>query len=182
MTRQGFELTSEKKKEILRARAKLLAREIQSPDTEEECLEVAEFLLAEERYAIEAAFVCEVYPLKELTPLPGTPPFISGITNVRGQILSVMDIKKFFDLPEKGITNLNKIIVVRSDEMELCILADVMLGVRTIPLTEIQPSLPTLTGIREEFLRGITNERIIILDIKKILADERIIVHDDVSA
>lgn len=48
-------------------------------------------------------YVREIYPLKEFTPIPCTPPFVLGIINVRGQILSVIDIKKFFDLPEKGL-------------------------------------------------------------------------------
>ena len=43
-------------------------------------------------------FVREVYPLKDYTPLPCTPPFVLGLVNVRGQIISVIDIKKFFDI------------------------------------------------------------------------------------
>jgi len=70
-----------------------------------------------------------------------------------GQILSVIDIKKFFGLPEKGLTDLNKVIVVRTQQMELGILADAVLGVRAIGLSDLQNSLPTLTGIRAEYLR-----------------------------
>src|SRR5439155_25417175 len=125
--------------------------------------------------------VREVYPLKELTPLPCTPPFVLGIINVRGKILSVIDIKKFFDLPEKGLTDLNKVIIVHADEMELGILADALLGVRAIPLEELQPSLPTLTGIRAEYLKGVTKDRLVILDTEKILSDKGIIVHEEVE-
>lgn len=168
------------KKEILKARARALAQEPKERDTAEEYIEVVEFLLAHETYGIESLYVREVYPLKELTPLPCTPPFVLGIINVRRQILSLIDLKKFFDLPEKGLTDLNKVIIVRTDAMELGILADVILGTRSIPLKEIQPTLPTLTGIRAEYLRGVTKERLIILDAEKILSDRKIVVYEEV--
>jgi len=167
---------SEDKKILLKARAKTLSQEAIQIDAEQQYLEVVEFLLAGERYGIEASYVSEVYPLKELVPIPGLPPFLLGITNVRGQILTVIDIKRFFDLPDKGLTELDKVVIVRSDEVELGIRSDVVLGMRSIPLEEIQPSLPTLTGLREKYLRGVTKEAVIILDIQKLLADESLIV------
>lgn len=179
---RGFAPTSEEKKRILKARAKALALEPEDGGAIEAYLEVVEFMLAYENYAIESTYVREVWPLKELTPLPCTPPFVLGIVNVRGQILSVIDMKKFFDLPEKGLTNQNKIIIVHTDEMEFGILADVILGTRSVPLKEIQQSLPTLTGIRSEYLRGVTGERLVILDAAKILSDRKIIVHEEVEA
>jgi purine-binding chemotaxis protein CheW len=169
----------EEKKRILKERAKALAKEQKDEDKTGESIEVVEFQLAYERYGIEASYVREVYPLKELTPLPCTPSFVLGVINVRGQILSVIDLKKFFDLPEKGLTDLNKVIILRSDGMEFGILADVILGTRNILLTELQQSIPTLTGLREEYLRGVTQERVVILDAGKLLEDKKIIVHEE---
>jgi purine-binding chemotaxis protein CheW len=178
---RGLRPTAEEKRAILKERAKALAREPKENEAAEAQLEIVEFLLDYERYGIESSYVREVHPLKELTPLPGTPPFVLGIINVRGRILSVVDIKKFFDLREKGLTDLNKVIILQSDEMEFGVLADVILGVRTIPLGELQPSLPTLTGIREDYLRGVTGERVVILDAEKLLSDPKMIVHQDVE-
>ena len=163
---------------ILKARAQALA---QAPEqvAATECLEVVTFLLAYETYGIETAYVREVYPLKDLTPLPCTPPFVAGIVNVRGQVISVIDIKKFFDLPEKGLTDLNKVIILSDGVMEFGILADAVVDVRHIPLGEIQSGLPTLTGIREDYLRGVTAERLVILDAAKLLTDNNIIVHEE---
>jgi purine-binding chemotaxis protein CheW len=45
----------------------------------------------------------------------------------------------------------------------------------------VQPSLPTLTGIREEYLKGVTKERLTILDGKKLLSDKNIIVHEEIT-
>ncbi len=175
----GFALTPEEQKRILKARARVLSKD-PGADQVIPSVEVLEFLLASERYGIDSSRVREVYPLKELTPLPCTPSFVLGIINLRGQILSVIDLKKFFDLPEKGLTDLNKVIVLHSGEMELGILADEIAGMRSIPLQEIQ-LLPTWTGIRSEYLKGITPQRLTILDVERILSDPKIIVHEEVE-
>jgi len=176
---RGLAPTSEEKKRILKQRAKALAREPEAEEGAQEYLEVVEFSLAYEKYGIESSYVREVYPLTEITPLPGTPAFVLGIVNIRGQILSVVDLKKFFDLPEKGLTDLNKVIILRNDGMEFGVLADAILSVRLVPLKEIQPSLPTLTDIRADYLKGVTRERLIVLEAAKILSDRRMIVHDE---
>ena len=119
--------------------------------------------------------------LKDLTPLPCTPPFVLGIVNVRGRIVPVFDLKKFFDLPDQGLTDLHRIILIEGNEMELGLLADVTVGVRSIPADSLQPSLSTFTGIRSEYLKGVTAERLVVLDVARILADPKIIVHEEVE-
>jgi len=171
----------EETQRILKARALVLAQEPVPAEAANERIEIVEFILAYERYAVESRYVREVYPLENLTPLPCTPGFVLGIVNVRGEILSVIDLKKFFDLPEKGLTDLNKVIVLQSGNMLFGILADAIVGVRHIPMTDIQPSLPTLTGVREEYLKGVTAERLVILDAEKLLTDEGIIVQEKVD-
>ncbi len=173
-------LEAEDQRRILRERALILAREPQSDNTEE-VLVVVEFILAHERYGLESTLIREVYPLKEFTPLPGTPAFIVGLMNVRGQILSITDIRKFFDLPEKGLTNLNRVIILKNHDREFGILADDIVGMRTITLKDLQPSLPTLTGIRAEYLKGVTPDRLVVLDGEKLLKDDRLLVHAEVE-
>jgi purine-binding chemotaxis protein CheW len=173
---------AEETNRILKARAEALARQPAQAQPAGEHIEVVEFVLAYERYAVETRYVREVYPLENLTPLPCTPAFVLGIVNVRGEILSVIDLKKFFELPDKGLTDLNKVIVLEAERMLFGILADAVLGVRRVSVTEIQPSLPTLTGVREAYLKGVTAERVVILDADKLLADERIIVLEQVDA
>ena len=172
--------TAEDTQRILKARAQTLAREA-APAEADAGIEVIEFILAQERYAVASEYVREVYPLEDLTPLPCTPAFVLGIINLRGEILSVIDIKKFFDLPEKGLTDLNKIIVLKSGDMVFGIVADAISGVRRIQRAGIQPSLPTLTGIREDYLLGVTAERVVVLDAEKLLTDEKLIVQEQVG-
>ena len=166
----------DEKRKVLKERAKVLAKAPKGMEESEAYLEVVEFMLAHERYALELTHIREVHPLKDLTALPGTPGFVLGIINVRGQILSVIDIKKFFDFPEKGLTDLNQVIILQSDEMEFGILADEILGTSSIPASNIQALLPTLTGIRAEYLKGVTGDRLVILDADRLLSDKKILL------
>ena len=68
-------------REILRERARALSRPRKQAPVAEASLELLEFRLAQESYALETRHVREVYPLKDLTPLPCTPPFVLGIVN-----------------------------------------------------------------------------------------------------
>lgn len=166
---------------ILKARAQELAREPATAAVAAETLEAVEFELASEHYALPLAQVRTVSVLKELTPVPCTPPFVLGIINLRGEIHTVVDLKKFFDLPDQGITELNKIIIIQHADMQLGILADAIRGVRRIRLSELDPVMPTLTGIRADYLRGVTRDRLIVLDAAKILSDNRILINEDAS-
>jgi len=176
----GGRMAPEERSRILKERAKGLARR-SGGEVVADYLEVVTFSLGRETYAFESAHVREVCPLRGLTPLPCTPPFVRGVVNVRGQILSVVDIKRFFDLPEEELTDMSRIIILRSDDMEFGVLADAILGTRRVPLTEVQVSLPTLTDIRGEYLRGVTGERTVILDAEKLLSAPEIVVNEEVD-
>lgn len=164
---------------VLEARARVLAAP--PPEAVGAGIEVLEFVLADERYAIESAWVREAVPLRELTVLPGTPAFVLGIIHLRGEILSVLDIRTFFGLARKGLTDLDKAIVLDDGKMRFGVLADRIVGSRRIPVVDVQPPLPTLSVIRPDYLLGVTREREVILDGRKLLADPSIVVADEVS-
>lgn len=173
-------LSADEKKQILRKRAALLSRKVEE-DQEEETFDVIEFMLAHERYAFEVLYVREVYPLKDLTPVPCTPSFVLGILNVRGQVLSVTDLRHLFDLPKKDVTDLFRVLILKNNSMEMGILADEVLGERRVPVDEIQAGSAAVGRIRGEFIRGVTKDRLIVLDADKLLADKSLIVHQEVE-
>jgi len=71
--------------------------------------------------------------------------------------------------------------VLESNGMVFGIVADAISGVRRILRADIQPSLPTLTGIRSNYLLGVTAERVVILDAEKLLSDEKLVVQEQVA-
>ena len=167
---------------ILKERAVKIGRAPDRAVAAGDRLEVVEFLLMPERFAVESRYVQEICPLKEISLLPCVPPFVAGIMNVRGRIVPVVDIRRFFEFPLKGLTDLNRVIVLASGDTEFGILADAIHGIRHIFAERLQSSLPTLTGIREEYLKGVTGDGIVVLDGAKLLSDSRIFVNDEVDS
>jgi purine-binding chemotaxis protein CheW len=169
------------RKKILKLRAEELAEEPKKDLVIEKGLEIVTFMLADEIYGIESSFVREVIHLKSVTQLPCTPSFVFGITNVRGKLVSIIDLKDLLELPVRGIKDLNRVLIVQTKDLELGLLTDDIGGVKIILSHDLQPSLPALAGILSEYMQGITEQRLIVLDIKKILADTRIIVNEKVK-
>ena len=176
-----WEPASEEHRTILKARARDMARELDEDASVGETVEIVEFTLAHEVYGVESAYSREVYSVDQLTPLPCTPAFIVGILNVRGQILAVMDLKVFFELPAAELTERSKVIVVGNASIDVGLLADTVVGIRSLAVETIQPPLPTLTDVRSAYLRGVTEAREVILDVGRLLSDERIVVHEETS-
>lgn len=171
----------EERNVIFRERARLLDRIPEAEASPRDILEAVVFHLAQETYGIESIYVRVVCPLKDFAPLPCTPAFVLGLVNVRGKIMSIVDLRRLLELRESGLTDTSKAIVLKHGNMEFSILADAVAGVRRVHLKDLQPSIPTLTGIRADYLKGITKERLIVLDAVKILSDPRIVVHEEVE-
>jgi purine-binding chemotaxis protein CheW len=164
---------------ILRSRAEELAKPPETQAGGARLIEILEFTLGQERYAFPSSYVREVFPLTEITLLPGVPPHILGVVNVRGRILSVMDIRRLLEFGNVGLTNLSNAIILCDGDMELAVLADEVTGVYAIDMDEGQRTLPTLSGNREEYLKGVTKERVVVLDAEKLLASEDLLVRSD---
>ena len=162
--------------EILNNRARRLAADASAEKSSFTAMTVVEFKIAHEIYALALSRIRGVHPLKNLTWIPGTPNFIRGVINLRGEIISVVDLKVFFELPDQELTRLSQVILLASEDMEFGILTDEILGVTEIFENDIRPSLPTLTGIREDYLKGVTGDGRVVLDDEKLLADEKMCI------
>jgi purine-binding chemotaxis protein CheW len=176
----GLHYGPEETRRILEARARAAAKPPIEPDDAER-LEILAFSLAGETYGVETSHVREACQLKELTAVPCTPPFVAGVMNLRGRILAVVDLRKFFELPTLGLTELNRVIVLKGSDSEIGLLADSIDGVRTVTASELQGGLPTLTGIRERFLKGVTGAMLAVLDGGRLLADTSLKINDQVQ-
>lgn len=166
--------------QILKRRAADLAMPIKQEESSQIAMELLVFTLGTEQYALETRFVKEVYPLKEYTPLPCTPPFIFGLINLRRKILTVADIRSFFSIPYDPSGN-KKMIVIEDRHHEFAILCDGIIGIQKMPYENLQATLPTLTGIRQDFLRGVATDGTVVLDGEKLLSSKHLIVDETVD-
>lgn len=166
--------------QILEQRAASLARPVAAGGEPGQGIEVIEFGLCGERYALESEWVREVFPLTELTPLPCTPAFVAGIVSVRGEIVSVIDLRRFFGLSAAGLADLNRVIILEAPAMVFGVLADHIAGVSSLPLAHILPPPAGLQGVGADYLRGITAQRLVVLDARRLLEGGDLVVREDV--
>ncbi len=141
-------------------------------------LEILAFTLAGETYGIETRHVREVCALKDLTPVPCTPPFVAGVMNLRGRILAIIDLRKFFELPARGLTEFDRVIILASGDTELGLLANSIEGLRSLKVADLQQGLPALTGMHERFFKGVTGEMLTVLDGARLLVDTDLKVNE----
>lgn len=168
--------------DILRARAQVLARPAPAGPAalSDGSLQVLEFQIAGQTYAVETRHAAEVVSLDDLTPVPGTPAFVLGVFNLRGRITAVIDVRSFLGLPQRGLSDLGQVIVVRGQALEFGFVCDRIEGVNACGTEQLQAPLAPLPA-HGRHLKGMTPEGRLLLDLDSILADPALIVHKEVN-
>ena len=162
-------------KAIMDARARRLA-EIASPATVLEAVEVVTFALDDERYAVETRHVREIIRAGEIASVPGTPPFVVGLTNVRGELLVVVDLRQLFGFPARVPTARTRIAVMGDTGNEMGVLMDAVHEVTTVWREELLDGPLGADGVGREVMSGVTRDGCIVLDGTRLLADPRLFV------
>lgn len=178
-TEEALNPPPDRAKAIMDGRARALAQ-VPAPSRPPGAhLDVVLFGLGRERYAIETRFIREVVRLADFTPVPGTPDFVLGVTNLRGVVLAVVDLRRFFNITPKGLTDQSRVIVLGTERVEFGILADETHGQMDLATEEILDPPSEVSGIGRAYLRGVSREALIILDGTALLGDERLIVGNE---
>lgn len=135
------------------------------------------FSLAKENYCIQIKQAKEVINLPEVTPVPNTPEFITGVINLRGEIIALIDPHYFLGLAKKERTQESKVIVTDAPGFVMGLLVDEIDDAVDIAETLIQPPLATLNDRLAGYTKGniqIGDKIIIFLDLAKVLNNSEI--------
>ncbi len=170
------------KSNVLEERAKLLAMPLN--ETAERVLNLITFPVGDELYGVPMELLREIQPLKKQnwSRVPLTPDFILGAVNIRGRIRSIMDIARFLGLPPRPLSETAHILLARGpgrnamQPMEFCILGDDVPKVANVPLEEVQTGRTAVSDKARKFIRGVTGNMLMILDLERLLSDPEIIV------
>lgn len=166
---EGFDISPEERAARLQERSRQWAGvEEQAADDE---FEVLRFGISGELYAIGSEHVAQVLPLTQYTPLPNTPAYVLGIVSVRGRIVSVLDLRVLFELPVDSLSERNFLLILQSAEMEFGLLIDRVLGIGQIRREGLQKDVANLSGVRANYLLGVTREQCTVLDGARLLGD-----------
>lgn len=141
-------------------------------------VDVLKFRLAYREYAIEMQHIREVILTGEITPVPGTPEYISGICVVRGEIISLVDLRVLLSIPEKGLTDLNRVIVLSDNLLSFGILADHITGIGTIEMSRISSPNTVTIPVKSDYVKGVVDGSLIVLDTAALFADPKMIIED----
>ena len=145
---------------------------------EEDTFQFINFLVDKEWYGIEIIKVKEIIKVPEITILPSTPGFIAGICNLRGNILTVINIKRIFGLSDTLETPESRVVVVESGKITLGFLVDAVSEVVDLPKSAIDDPLVTLEGEKGEYIIGeakLDDKLVAMLDVDKLIQTQCIL-------
>lgn len=134
-------------------------------------VELVIFSLLEDYYAFIGSDIKEILSVGNITHVPGSPDFILGIINVRGNIESVFDIHKFLGLPDVKIVQTSRIVIADKNSIRSAILVDSVEDVINVSANSVKPPISTLDKSIQEFVIGETiynKKNVTVFDIGKI--------------
>ena len=166
------------KQEILEARARQLAQ--LAEDREEGTLydTVVVVTVGDEKLGIPAESLRIISERFSVTPIFGAPPWLAGITHVRGQVLSVVHLAYW--LGHSGGHVGSKLAVVESARGALGLLVDEVIGFREVLESELSTTL-TPNATAQRFTRAITQDLVTLLDVRQLLLSDEIVVDQSVG-
>ncbi len=135
------------------------------------------FHLGKESYGIEIRYVTEIIVMQEITKVPDLPESIIGVVNLRGNVISVMDMRKRFHLEPKEYDDRTCIIVTDINNIAIGLVVDTVNEVVNIPEEQVDPPPKTHSRIKSNYIEGLgkfENQVKILLNIGKILQEEEL--------
>lgn len=119
-----------------------------------ETIQLCTFHLGDSFFGVEAKSVQEVIRYQEMTSVPLMPSCIAGLINLRGQIVTAIDMRKRFEMEERADGKLPMNVVVRSDEGAVSLLVDQIGDVIEVANSEFETPPATLRGPMRELVDG----------------------------
>ncbi len=136
-------------------------------------MQLVVFDLASEYYGVDIGDVREIIRMQTVTRVPGAPPYVEGIINLRGQVIPVVDLRKRLELTLGEQSNESRIVWVTINGQDVGVIVDAVTEVLRIPISSIEPPSSMVSSVDSDYLRGIAkmeSRLIILLDLGKVLA------------
>ncbi len=130
------------------------------------------FELAKEFYGINIAAVESIIKMQSITQLPQAPYYVKGVTNLRGTVLPVIDLRSRFGLETQEYSRETRIIIVTMGTLKVGVVVDGVSEVLRVTDESIEPLPPMASTVNSAFLKGIArleNRLVILLDLGKVL-------------
>lgn len=133
------------------------------------------FMLGPEKYGVSVMKVQEVLRFTEIAPVPGAPPYVLGIINLRGNVVTVVDTRQRFGLMQKEPDESTRIVIIDVQGQVIGMLVDSVAEVVDLKESDIESAPDVGNEESSRFIVGITNfnqELLILIDLDKMLDEE----------
>ncbi|MEW5681766.1 MAG: chemotaxis protein CheW [Pseudomonadota bacterium] len=155
--------------------SELTKQSVKKAEAADVVLQWVTFKLQEETYGINVMQVQEVLRYTEIAPVPGSPDYVLGIINLRGNVVTVIDTRSRFGLEPADVTDNSRIVIIEADKQVIGILVDSVAEVVYLRASEIDTAPNVGTDESARFIQGVSNregELLILVDLNKLLSDE----------
>lgn len=133
------------------------------------------FRLGDEMYGINVMQVQEVLRLTEIAPVPGAPGYVIGIINLRGNVVTVIDLRNRFGLSSKEPDDASRIVIIEAEDQVIGILVDSVAEVVELRSSDIETAPNVGNDESSRYIQGVSsrgNHLLILLDLNKLFSDE----------
>jgi purine-binding chemotaxis protein CheW len=183
---EELELSSDEVRLLLLERARKLAQSYaEVAESGAAHVQLITFSRGAHKYAVELRYLTEIRPLTGWTPIPGVPAFYEGVIQVRGEIIALVDITTLFEGAQEAAASDRGAerfaVVLTSGATTMALLADTVDDVHDVRPDRIHPPLATFTSSRERYLKALVESGPAVVDVEKLLGDERLWVRHDAT-
>ncbi|MEH6348344.1 MAG: chemotaxis protein CheW [Bermanella sp.] len=133
------------------------------------------FRLDNETYGINVMQVQEVLRYSEIAPVPGAPPYVLGIINLRGNVVTVIDTRLRFGLAQTETSDQTRIVIIETGNQVVGIMVDAVAEVVYLRQSEIETTPNVGNEETAKFIQGVCHkneELLILVDLEKMMSDE----------
>jgi len=145
------------------------------------------FILDSKLFAFDVLKTREVLSLIPITPIPGTPEYMTGVLNLRGSVVPVVDLRKKFGIAESAFTDNTSIIIVEANNGNETVvvgaLVDAVKGVRRFEQNQLEPPPKVGMKFNLDLIHAIgktETDFVLILNVDKVLSDEDLTLAKDI--
>ena len=141
----------------------------------EEMLQLVSFHIGQEEFGLGIQSIQEINRMVDITRVPNAPEFVSGVINLRGKVIPIINLRKRFGFPPKESDRNTRIIVVELSGMVVGFIVDSVSEVLRIPKNITEPPPSIVAGIGSEYITAVAkldNRLLILLDLERILKDK----------
>ena len=140
----------------------------------DELFQVVSFKLGLEEFGIDILKVQEINRMVEITKVPQAPFYCEGVINLRGKVISVINLRKKFDMDSLEWDKNTRILVCDVSGDEIGMIVDSVDEVLKVPHSTIEPTPGIVTSVNSDYISGIAkleDRLLIFLDVSKIATE-----------